>query len=397
MLSPWQLLLLVLLCAALAHPSIPNEVVLTCFLLSVVWIFVARRCSLLVHMHSVDDQNEQLIVEAMLADKPALFMIDTGYAGPPVLSASCLSATDPHLLPFEARASSLFSQMRDVDEEKRHAAIDLFLSTRPCLAYTSGCTMRLMGIGDTVEQQADMMMCPTLRLKTSGGAYVKTSSRPSDADVFVTNSLPSSLHILTCDFLRHSSPCLLRMKEGRLDLNLDPVSSSVQRAGHVMFSPARMSGGAFLVPLKVGGVDVVCTVDTGAPGPICLGRKAGRKVHCESTSTPLSLRQSGVHGEVICSDLVVCDVVFSGSSLPSLPVLLNDRESGHADGFVGLAFLRAFDLFFEAEGVGFRPSGLEPRDVTYFSSRAVPSFCSAEGPTCKTGGGEGKEGKGKNE
>lgn len=385
-LSPWQLIFLVLVCAAIAHPRVPNQVVMLLVFLSGVWYLFARRCSVQVHMYSVDDQNDQLLVEAMIGGRPSLFMIDTGYAGPPVLSASCLAATDPHLLPFEARAASLFSQMRtEVDEERRHAAIDSFLSTHPCLAYTSGCTMRLMGIGDTVEQQADMLMCPTLLLRSSMGAYVKTSSRPAGADVFVTNALPNTVHILTCDFLRHSSPCRMRMREGRLDLNMDPVTASVTRAGHRMFSPSQMSGGAFLVPLKVGGVDVVCTVDTGAPGPISLGRRAASKVRC-GVGDPLSLRQSGIHGEQICSDLVVAEVDFAGTSLPSVPILLNDTESsGQADGFVGLAFLRGFDLFVEAEGIGFRPSGLPVRDVSYFASRASPSFCGGgAAPHCKS-------------
>ena len=47
-----------------------------------------------------------------------------------------------------------------VDQESRRRSLRGFLEACNCRSFTSGCTMRLMGIGTTTEARADMLLCP---------------------------------------------------------------------------------------------------------------------------------------------------------------------------------------------------------------------------------------------
>ena len=97
-------------------------------------------------------------------------MIDTGYAGPPVLSACYLAVNDPTQDDVDQRFRKITQRLdAGVTTDRQHRAIDEFINARGCLAYTSGCTMRLMGIGSTQEQQADMLMCDMLEMRTNLG------------------------------------------------------------------------------------------------------------------------------------------------------------------------------------------------------------------------------------
>ena len=114
-----------------------------------------------------DGLNEAIIIETKLGYKSFLFLIDTGYAGPPVLSRNYLAVRDNDLLNLKDRYNDIMQQMNNVQEDDEHRALNEYINKCGCLPYTSGCTMKLMGIGSTMEQQADMLMCPMLRIKTN--------------------------------------------------------------------------------------------------------------------------------------------------------------------------------------------------------------------------------------
>ena len=105
-----------------------------------------------------------------------------------------------------------------------------------------------------------------------------------------------------------------------------------------------LSGGAPVVNVVIDSETYVCTVDTGAPGPICLGAKASKRLRrCKPTST--SITQYGVNNEAICSNIVSADVSLLGSiHVKDAALFLNDTPVDHTDGYIGLGFLRAFDL-----------------------------------------------------
>ena len=329
-------------------------------------------------MIETDAVNESLVLDCRLAGHSCLFMIDTGYAGPPVLSASYLAAGDAGTGVSERYKKAVQRLEAGVSVDKQNRAIEHFINTSMCLAYTSGCTMRLMGIGETHEQQADMLMCEMLEIKTIDKGYgmPKRSTSNAMADVFVTNPLPSSIHILTCDFLLHSSPALILPADGRLVLNM-PIEQEVLWKSRMHMHPMILSGGSFVVDIDVGGESMRCTVDTGAPGPICISSKAAKRIKKHCRRERYTLRQSGVNGEHICSEIVRTDIVFSGTKVPAAVVFVNDSDIDLVDGYVGLGVLRAFDMLLTHNGIGFRRNKNSIRPFESYRSVAHNSTCSS--------------------
>lgn len=337
------------------------------------------------HLLAADDINECLVMEGLVAGKSCLLMIDTGYAGPPVLSMSYLSLDDEDD-DVKVRYTRIMKRLRKgVSAEDQNRGVDEFIRRSGCMAYTSGCTMRLMGIGSTQEQQADMLMCDMLQLRTASGSYgsPKRATSNAHADVFVTNPLPSSVHIITCDFLLHSSPSLLEISSNTLRLNMSVQEEVVCKAGMTML-PMVLSGGSFVVDLILGGVSFKCTVDTGSPGPICLSsRAAARLTRCNQNREGRVLRQSGVNGEDICSEIVSASLEFCHKTFQDVPIFANDMNTDQVDGYVGLAVLRAFDILITPAGIGFRPNRHEMLTVDAFRSAAAVGSCPGVTLSCE--------------
>ena len=331
------------------------------------------------HLISSDMVNESLVLDCKLAGRPMLFLIDTGYAGPPVLSASYLSVGEKAKSggSRDSRFKRATASMEDsltVDDQNR--AIDNFIRRSQCFSYTSGCTMRLMGIGATQEQQADMLMCEMLQIRTTAGFFAtpKNNTSNAKADVFVTNPLPSSIHILTCDFLLHSQPAYLNISGEELHLNMGTNEELFLRPKMTMH-PMIQSGGSFVVTMTVGGVEMRCTVDTGAPGPICLGMEAARRIK-KCSSNKRVLKQLGVNGEEVCSEIVVASVFFGGLTYDQTPVFINNATVEQVDGYVGMGFLRAFNILITDSGIGFAANGMPMTKVETYEKQAHEGGCS---------------------
>lgn len=339
-----------------------------------------------VSLIATDAVNESLVLDCRLAGRPCLFMIDTGYAGPPVLSASYLSSGETRGSVSERYRSAVSRLQNGVSTDQQNAAIEQFINTSQCLAYTSGCTMRLMGIGSTNEQQADMLMCDMLEMKTPSGFYgiPKRSTSNALADVFVTNPLPSSIHILTCDFLLHSSPALLSLEQGKLILNMSLQEEMYWRT-RMRLHPIVLSGGSFVVDIKVGGASMRCTVDTGAPGPVCISAAAAKRITHRCRREKLTLRQSGVNGEQICSEIVRATVELSDNTFEDAVVFVNDSDIDQVDGYVGLGVLRAFDILLTLSGIGFQRNSHAIRSFESYVSVANESTCANIDLPCAAG------------
>jgi hypothetical protein len=317
-------------------------------------------------LHLVNDANglnESLILDAEMNGSKTLFMLDTGYAGALVISSSYLSVQHE----FERGSvsqryrESLAKLSKGVTDDMRHGAINRLIRYRECQSYTSGCTMTLAGIGSVVQQQADMLMCKPLRFKNSWGFFTTPGSKQKpSADVLVTNPLASSVHIMTCDYLLHSSPALICMKRQTLQLFLSPIITRMISTTF-QFVDSYMVGGAFVVPIEIQGGEVLqVTMDTGAPGPLCLSSNAVHKLkHC-TRPTKRKVHQGGVNGERICSDILYTSAIIGGISFKKIGVFVNDVEVDGVDGYMGLAVLRALDILILPDRVGFRKSGLSP-------------------------------------
>lgn len=349
----------------------------------------------------VEDErgNEALVVRATLSGMPTLFLVDTAYAGAPVLSKAFLAvqarargAARPSTGDFYRASVRALERRADggkggggkgadqgaddqgADDQSADGAVArMLLATGRCRAFTSGCTMRLMGIGATSEAHADMLLCPALRL--DGVASDRDAAPAAAADVLVTHPLPQSTHILTIDYLLHRAPCVLCPREGTLALRLT-YAEQLAAAPAFEFHAARLLGGAFVVPMHVGGARLDVVLDTGAAAPLSLSPRAVRALRsCRATAHKAV--QGGVNGERVCSDVVYASVRVGSHALGDVQVFANSHDVEGADGYAGMGLLRAFDLWFEPRRVGLRRSGLPPR-----ASAGLTSGSCGERPPC---------------
>ena len=314
-------------------------------------------------MHLVSDEegNEALVVSAYLAGERSMFMIDTAYAGAPVLSSSFIGVQGKCAFgSVQHRYTRCLHLLRnEVPAGERHVAVwKHLLRYKKCHSYTSGCTMRLMGIGETNEAQADMLLCPALRL--SGKAGFRAPSSSVDADIFVTNPLPGTPHILTSDYLLHRAPCVLCPRIGKLHLGAAVFDKVRERTFE--FHTAAFLGGAFLVPMTVGGSSLQIVIDTGAAAALSLSASALEKLEvCDKPVRESKALQVGVNGEEVCSDLLLSNVKVGRIDLGQVHVFANSVDVQGADGYAGMGLLRALDLWLEPGRIGFRTSGLKTR------------------------------------
>jgi len=341
------------------------------------------------HMHRLrSGPNEVLVMEALLDGEPVLFQIDTGYAGPPVLSKSYMAYTygGSHATLRDRTVAQRFEHAMkhvrgDAARRQRHAHVDRFVQRAGCHTYTSGCTMRLMSIGAVVEQQADMMLCPALRFQAARGGWLapkRVFEIGAIGDVFVTNPLPHSVHILTSDYLFQMAPCALELGRERVGFRLsaDALRRWATREGYREY-PIRLAGGSIVIDIVVGGTRFALTMDTGAPGPVSLGRRAKGRFACKTADR--SVQQLGVNNERICSSVMIADVTFADRSFGEVPVLLNDHDVHGVDGYVGLGILRCFDILIQRDRIGFAPSGLSPRRASEFGASGSGNCVSHRG------------------
>lgn len=299
--------------------------------------------------------NEALVLRGTLSGAPMLFMIDTAYAGAPVLSTSYLAAhSDACVAGVETAYRDAVDRVRRVSVDERHAALARFLRASGCRAFTSGCTMRLMGIGTTTEAHADLLLCPALKLRDAPSA--------DDGDVFVTNPLPGSVHILTMDYLLHRAPCVLAPARARATWRAPPW----MRAWFDVHVP-RMVGGAMSVEMRVGGAVLRVVVDTGAAAALSLSKDAASKV-IECARGGGRAFQRGVNGERVCSDAFAARVHIGKWDAGIVEVFANAASVEAADGYAGMGLLRAFDLWLAPGEIGFRPSGLPARGSPMLSA-----------------------------
>ncbi len=328
--------------------------------------------TLKMHLINFDENNEVVVLEAQISKMKTLFMVDTGYAGPPVLSSNFIGMKVDQSLSVTDQYKNAINTMKNNTQNVQNKLIDTFIQQRHCYTYTSGCTMRLMSIGTTQEQQADMLMCPMLELKNTSFTYVSPKHETNvKADVFVTNPIKNCIHILTCDFLLHSSPCQLSFKKQELNLNIPLTEYTLKRTFFKIY-PFKLSGGAFVVDINVGGEIFSCTVDTGAPGPVCLGSNAINRLNCLKKVG--SLQQIGINGEKLCSQVIETSVSFANQNWNKMLVFVNDSKVDNVDGYIGLGLLRAFDILISYEGIGFKKSGLETRNAYSISEESCENI-----------------------
>lgn len=335
------------------------------------------------------DANPAMVVEARIGTHECLFMIDTGYAGAPVLSLPMLACerkiSEKGTIDQRVAACIAAVNAYRVTQREQESALLTFMDDQGCVEYTSGCTTRLMGIGQTSENTSAILLCPSLELKVKGASKFtscKACASLPNADMFGTSRM-TGLHILTIDFLMHVSPCILSPARGELEISIGASEYLRARAGFVKCA-SEFSGGSFVTTLVVGGERVQCTVDTGASSFLSLSSSAAARIRKCSQESPQRIRQVGVNGENVCSDVVLCDVEFCQTKFSEIPVFLNDYDLDDVDGYVGLSLLRAFDLLITTDELACRYNGAELR-TDQFQNILTSGNC-ASTPACATPG-----------
>lgn len=317
-------------------------------------------------MHLCGHDNEVLLLDTVFAGTRTLFQIDTGYAGAPVLSKSFLSVQDRiRGRTIKERYASATSMSRRATSDGCQKAMNELLGSGQCRAFTSGCTMRLMGIGSTSsEMQSDMLLCPALAFVAHDEA-IHSGSGTVNGDVFMTHPLKGGVHILTCDYLLHRSPSVLCPADGALWLGL---SSDQRRSMESTFAfhDAYFVGGAFAIVMNVGGHNMRIVVDTGATAPLSLGRTSGGRI--KRCSAPpgghYHVTQTGVNGERICSTALSVPVKIGSVDVGIVEAFVNGDDVEGADGYAGLGLLRVLDLWLEPHRLGIRRNRLSPTRPT---------------------------------
>lgn len=279
------------------------------------------------------DSDLALYIPFRIGNYESMFLLDTGYAGAPVLNARLL----PHSQKNES--PNVFMKQLVFKNKNLQKNVQQFLDGNRCTSYTSGCMLRLMGIGTTAEKVSDMFLCPGIELKV-GGDYFQPKSETGApiADVCMTNYEMSSPHIMTIDYLQQFSPCLIEPTKGRLSFLLGTSELVALRMQCSLFA-TEISGGAFVADISINNKTYKCTVDSGASTTISLSKSVSNLIG----TTQGHIQQVGINGEVVCSEVVISDVKLAGHTLKHVPVFLNTTNVEETDGYIGMGLMRSFD------------------------------------------------------
>lgn len=325
-----------------------------------------------VRLHLQGGNNPCLLVKFKVKGYHSVFLIDTGFAGAPVLNSSLLKGLKSEDSSYET-AFNVATQMKS-NNRNNFLSVQEFTKHNKCTEYTSGCTLRLMGIGATQEKSSDMLLCPAIELEHTNGGYAdckKNVELPS-SDVFMTNSDMRSPHIMTIDYLIHISPLIIDFDAQVMKYG---IGMAELLASQVTFNQCttEFSGGAFVAVVTVGGVPVRCTVDTGASVTISISNSKREKM----ISKPLNkrLKQMGINGENICSDIHEADVVFCGTTIKNAVVFVNSNEVEDTDGYIGIGLLKCFNLFILENSLFCKRNSQRPSSIDDYSNVCQDGKC----------------------
>ena len=321
----------------------------------------------------VGESNPCLIVQFKIGNYHSVFLIDTGFAGAPVLNSSLL--THARGEDIDCDSAMKYAISKKPSEKLAYENLQSFLRSNKCTEYTSGCTLRLMGIGSTEEKASDMLMCSSIMLKNTSGNYVdcKELVNLPSADVFMTNNKMQSPHILTLDYLLHVSPCHLDFISGVLTIGLGVPDLLYHRSNSV-FCTDEFSGGSYVGNINIAGATVRCTIDTGASITVSVSKSMLRKMKGYHT-TGKSIQQMGINGEIICSDIILADITFCKRKLSDVVVFVNSNEVEDTDGYIGIGLLKAFNLLMTPESLFCHYNGSRVADTHNFSSVISNKSC----------------------
>lgn len=274
------------------------------------------------------------------------WVIDTGFAGPPVLSLPWVvrgRGRSPERCEADYLATADGLARSPPSTRACRGALDRFKAECNASSFTAGCTTTLMGIGASSVSNSDMILAPPLELLAPSGVFLsgRSCAGAPNADVLSTTQMQTA-SLITCDWLRQNGPCLIAPRAGELHVGLGGEELLAARASSEGFA-SELSGGAFVARVAVGGRSFRLTVDTGSALTVSLGADASRELRSCESSRPQHIQQQGVNGERVCSSVVWSTAAVAGHTLET-PVFLNDHDAEQVDGYIGLGILQCFDM-----------------------------------------------------
>ena len=315
-----------------------------------------------------------LLLRGRIRGVSTLFLIDTGYAGPPVLNTHFLAAAPDDDAGHEELMRRVRGRVRAAGE---YAALRRFMGRAGGVDFASGCRMNLTGIASSTEKHADLILTSALAFETAEGEFESPSARSGlpGGDVFVTNSIANTPHILTVDYLCQRAPCLIDVGHARVEWCVPAARFLALRAAFARL-PSVRGGGVFHVPVTVGGVDFRCVLDTGSEMCVTLHRVHVKRFECSREWR--SIRQSGIDDQSACVAAVDAPVSFAGHAFPACLVGMSESARATVDGYVGMGLLRCFDLLLTQDDVFARRNGHRCARL----ADVVDARCGAAAPLC---------------
>jgi len=344
--------------------EVPPWILPTAGAAALAWHVWKRKPSKEVPLHLVKTPSgsQVMLIDVRLGDGSyALFQVDTAFGGPPMLSKTYLSQVPPVYAAgnVQKRYSQAANAKGGSEDGAGEEAVERFLARcKNCRTFASGCSMQLMSIDAIQTHHSDLILAPALQLQ----GKLPSSSSSFESDVLLTHSLPGSVHILTLDYMMHRSPVLIQ--PGKITFH-----ASLSWYDSFRMVEVRHVAGVFAIPIEVDGVGMEVMLDTGSSTGLTLNRSAFRRLprgtnpsSSSSSAVHKHIVQRGVNGERTCNNLSLHRIVLAGYEVDAdpLPVMVKATDgsvSGEVDGYMGLPFLRAFDLWMEQDKIGVRPSG----------------------------------------
>lgn len=305
-----------------------------------------------------------LYASLYLRGDPTMWLIDTGYAGPPVLNTWHLSREEAarklhgHVKWIRAGSAERLHMCKLRHDETDAAwSLSQFTQRHGCATYSSRCNMRLASIGEERNHSAELILCPMLSLARSEilshSERCRTREHPA-ADLVVTMRITGLPHILTLDYMSSYG-------DFRFDLGARPqlVLGASIPSGWTQLSTGQHQGVRTLrLQLYNGSASVAgwFIVDTGSAPPLAVNRSMCQRLSSVN-DIPLGFtQQSGVHGEVTCASIELMEIMLEGVQGTTLrlqsPVLCNDLETAGVDGYIGLCLLAALgSVHFSADSL----------------------------------------------
>lgn len=344
----------------------------------------------------LDERKSCLLLAGRVRGVDSFYLIDTGYAGPPVLNTDYLEAMSrsAHLRPRvgrgegpTARRDAALLTMRELRSAaslhaprgKDEGTLQRYMTATSSIDFTAGCRVRLMGISATTERHSDLILSDELLFLAPEGHFASPRSNTDlpRGEVFVTNRIASTPHILTADYIRHHAPCCLQISRSKVEWCVPNTRFLyLTSIGGYVSVPCVIVGGAYAIAIRVGGAVFRCVLDTGSESCLTIGSRSAARIGV-CTDTARTASSVGVGGLRSCSRLVNAPVTLAGLDIAACPVAVSSFDTSSVDGFVGMGVLRCFEWLLTARAVFARGNGLSPASVDELSARGDGGGCTA--------------------